>query len=81
MVDPSFAALRGTGSPGVRASCPICGQGTVGTVQILLQERRPGRKPKSVTSASKRLCEKHAAELYQGLDGAWKHFFEAADVA
>lgn len=78
MPDATFASL-GVTARGVRAECPICGERTEGTVQILLLARKPGKKQRSVSSASKRLCERHSVELYRVLDEAWQDFFERGD--
>lgn len=74
---PTFASL-GARKRGVRAECPICRNRTEGTVQIQLSSRLPGKKPSSVASMSKRLCERHAVELYRALDAAWDAFLENA---
>lgn len=70
--DLTFAAL-GRRQPGIRSACPICGQATAGTVQIVLSGRKGG-KPKLVTSASKTLCERHAVELFKRLEATRAEF-------
>lgn len=77
MADATFASL-GARRRGVRAECPICGNPTSGTVQIVLQARASGKKPTNVASVSKRLCERHAVELYRVVDEAWSQFMREA---